>query len=82
MNSILLLNFLGPEMLIVFFAILLLFGGKKIPELMKGIGKGIREFNTARGTLEKELKDGMREDDVRERERMRDKQNDFISRND
>jgi sec-independent protein translocase protein TatA len=31
-------------MLVIFFAILLLFGGKKIPELMKGIGKGIREF--------------------------------------
>ncbi len=86
MNSILLFNFLGPEMLVVFFAILLLFGGKKIPELMKGIGKGIREFNTARGTLEKELKDGLKEDEIRERERererAREKQNDFISRND
>lgn len=75
-------------MLVVFFAILLLFGGKKIPELMKGIGKGIREFNTARGTLEKELKDGLREDEVREREkerersREREKQNEFINRND
>jgi sec-independent protein translocase protein TatA len=88
MNSILLFNFLGPEMLVVFFAILLLFGGKKIPELMKGIGKGIREFNTARGSLEKELKDGMRDEEIRERDkereraRERDKQNDFISRND
>ena len=52
-------------MLIVFFAILLLFGGKKIPELMRGVGKGIREFNTARGTLEKELKEGMNESDNR-----------------
>lgn len=82
MQSILLFNFLGPEMLVVFFAILLLFGGKKIPELMKGIGKGIREFNTARGTLEKELKDGMREDEQRERERQRQRNDDFISRND
>lgn len=54
-------NFFGPEMIVVFLAILLLFGGKKIPELMRGIGKGIREFNTARGTIEKELKDGMNE---------------------
>lgn len=88
MQSILLFNFLGPEMLVVFFAILLLFGGKKIPELMKGIGKGIREFNTARGTLEKELKDGMREDEQRERERERERErqrqrnDDFITRND
>ena len=34
----------GPEMIILGVAILLLFGGKKIPELMKGLGKGIKEF--------------------------------------
>ena len=61
METILLFNFLGPEMFIIFFAILLLFGGKKIPELMRGVGRGIREFNTARSTLEQELKDGMNE---------------------
>ncbi len=61
MNTILLFNFLGPEMLVVFFAILLLFGGKKIPELMRGIGKGIREFNSARSSLESELKEGMKD---------------------
>ena len=63
MQTILLLNFFGPEMIVIFFAILLLFGGKKIPELMRGIGKGIREFNSARSTLESELKEGMREED-------------------
>jgi len=63
MKTILLFNFFGPEMLVVMFAILLLFGGKKIPELMRGIGKGIREFNAARSTLESELKEGMRETD-------------------
>ena len=62
METMLLFNFLGPEMLVVLFAILLLFGGKKIPELMKGIGKGIREFNTARSTIESELKEGMKEE--------------------
>ncbi|HMO41347.1 MAG TPA: twin-arginine translocase TatA/TatE family subunit [Saprospiraceae bacterium] len=51
----------GSEWLIIFFAILLLFGGKKIPELMRGVGKGIREFNAARSTLESELQQGMRE---------------------
>lgn len=62
MNTLLLLNFLGPEMIVVFFAILLLFGGRKIPELMRGIGKGIREFNSARTSLESELKEGMKDE--------------------
>ena len=66
MKAILLLNFFGPEMLIILFAILLLFGGKKIPELMRGIGKGIREFNTARSTVEKELKEGMKDSEQKE----------------
>ena len=66
-TTLLFLNAIGPEMILVFFAILLLFGGKKIPELMRGIGKGIREFNTAKGSLEKELKDGMKEEEDRER---------------
>lgn len=68
MDIILLYNFMGPEMLVVFFAILLLFGGKKIPELMRGIGKGIREFNSARSTIEGELKDGMRDAERERRE--------------
>lgn len=64
METILLLSsFLGPEMLVVVFAILLLFGGKKIPELMRGLGKGIREFNSARASVEQELKEGMKEED-------------------
>ena len=41
--------------------VLLLFGGKKIPELMRGLGKGIREFNNARNSIESEIKEGMRE---------------------
>jgi sec-independent protein translocase protein TatA len=66
MQNIFLLNFFGPEMLVVLFAILLLFGGKKIPELMRGIGKGIREFNSARSTLESELKEGMKDAEKKE----------------
>ena len=56
-----LFNFFGPEMLVVLFAILLLFGGRKIPELMRGLGKGSREFNAARSSLESELKEGMKD---------------------
>lgn len=71
MDTLFLFNFFGPEMLIVFLAILLLFGGKKIPELMRGIGKGIREFNSARSTLESELKEGMKEAERKEAEEKR-----------
>ncbi len=61
MNILFLFSFLGPEMIVVFFVVLLLFGGQKIPELMRGLGKGIREFNDARNTIEHELKEGMKE---------------------
>ena len=37
----------GPELTIILIAVVLIFGGKKIPELMKGLGKGIREFKDA-----------------------------------
>jgi sec-independent protein translocase protein TatA len=61
MNSILLFSFLGPEMLIIMFAILLLFGGRKIPELMRGLGRGIREFNDAKNKVSSELEEGIKE---------------------
>jgi len=51
------------EIVLIVIAIVLLFGGKKIPELMRGIGKGIREFNTAKAGIENEIREGMREDD-------------------
>ncbi|MBU2652367.1 MAG: twin-arginine translocase TatA/TatE family subunit [Bacteroidetes bacterium] len=45
MNLFILLGMIGPWQIVLIVAIvLLLFGGKKIPELMKGIGKGAREF--------------------------------------
>jgi len=62
MELLVFLNFLGPEMFIIFFAILLLFGGRKIPELMRGVGKGIKEFNNARASIESELKEGINEE--------------------
>ena len=48
LNSIFLIFGLGAtEMIIVLVIVLLLFGGKKIPELMKGLGKGVKEFKDA-----------------------------------
>lgn len=53
----------GPEIFVILFVVLLLFGGRKIPELMRGLGKGIKEFNSARATIESEIKEGMKETD-------------------
>ena len=50
-----------PELFFIAIAILVLFGGKKIPELMRGLGKGIREFNSAKASIETEFKEGMTE---------------------
>jgi sec-independent protein translocase protein TatA len=42
-------------------AILLLFGGKKIPELMRGLGQGIREFNNAKNDVKRKIDEGVNE---------------------
>ena len=61
-DSILFLGGLGPgEMMFVAFMVLLLFGGKKLPELMRGLGKGIREFNNAKANIESEVKESIKE---------------------
>ncbi len=53
-----LLGVLGAqEMIIIGIIILLMFGGRKIPELMRGLGKGIREFNDAKNTVRKEIEE-------------------------
>ena len=53
----------GTEWLLIVLAVLILFGGRKIPEFMKGIGKGIREFNDAKSNVKKEIEEGMNEKD-------------------
>ena len=53
----------GPEVFIVIFAILLLFGAKKIPELARGMGKGIREFKDATKEIKDEIEEGGIKDD-------------------
>lgn len=47
LDSILLVGLGAPEIILIVLAILLLFGGKKIPELMRGLGKGVKEFKDA-----------------------------------
>ncbi len=63
-NTPVLLSIFQPEhMLVIFLAVVLLFGGKKIPELMRGIGQGVREFKDAKDTVKNELEEGMKEKD-------------------
>ena len=57
MNSLLLAIPGGASIALIVVAILLLFGGKKIPELMRGIGKGISEFKKGKNEIENELND-------------------------
>jgi sec-independent protein translocase protein TatA len=45
------------EIVLILLVILLLFGGKKIPELMKGLGKGVKSFKQGMSEVEKEIKD-------------------------
>jgi sec-independent protein translocase protein TatA len=50
-----------PEIILIAVVILVLFGAKKIPELMQGIGKGVKEFKKATTSIEEEIKDAGRE---------------------
>ncbi len=53
-----LLGVLGTnEIIIILVIVLLLFGGRKIPELMRGLGKGVREFNDAKTNVKKEIEE-------------------------
>jgi len=49
------------EILLIGVVILVLFGGRKIPEFMRGLGKGMREFNDAKDNVKKELEEGIKE---------------------
>jgi sec-independent protein translocase protein TatA len=51
------------EILLIAVVVLVLFGGRKIPEFMKGLGRGVREFNDAKNNVRKELEEGLNEKD-------------------
>ncbi|MBU6157731.1 MAG: twin-arginine translocase TatA/TatE family subunit [Bacteroidetes bacterium] len=58
MYSLLILLAVGTQEIIwIIVGVLILFGGKKIPELMRGMGKGIREFNDAKNSVRKEIEE-------------------------
>jgi sec-independent protein translocase protein TatA len=62
-NPLLLDLFSGQHMILLVVLVVLLFGGKKIPELAKGLGKGIREFNDAKDGIKNEIENGAKEKD-------------------
>ena len=55
MSSFLAFNLGGPEVMVIFVVVLLLFGAKKIPELARGLGKSMGEFKKARTEFEDEI---------------------------
>ena len=59
-NSIFLGMFGGQEIILVLVIVLVLFGGKKIPELMRGLGKGINEFKKAKDDVTGGLHDSVK----------------------
>ncbi|WP_442794355.1 Sec-independent protein translocase subunit TatA/TatB [Pelobium manganitolerans] len=54
-SNLLFLNFGTQEIILILFAVLLLFGGEKLPELARGLGKGIREFKDASDGVKREI---------------------------
>ncbi len=64
LNAVLLLSMPGgSEWILILLVVLLFFGGKKIPDLMKGIGRGVREFNDAKTNVKDQIAEGMKEKD-------------------
>jgi sec-independent protein translocase protein TatA len=54
-SVLLFLNIGGPEMILIVFVALLLFGGEKLPEIARGLGKGIRDFKDASEGVKREI---------------------------
>jgi len=55
--------FAPNHIILILLIVVLLFGGKKIPELMRGLGKGMREFNDAKNNVKKDIDDGINDRD-------------------
>ena len=66
LNSIyLIFNMGAPELILVGLAILLFFGGKKLPELMKGLGKGMKELKEAQRDVTDQISKGLEDEPVK-----------------
>lgn len=72
LNTIFLLSMPGgSEWILIILVVLLMFGGKKIPELMRGVGRGMREFNDAKSSVKSEIEEGMKEKEIKKEEAQR-----------
>jgi sec-independent protein translocase protein TatA len=60
-------NLGATEIILIAFVVLLLFGGKKIPELMRGLGKGVREFKDAKDNVRRELEESINEKETKQK---------------
>lgn len=60
----------GSEWILIVLVVLLFFGGKKIPDLMRGIGRGVREFNDAKTNVKNEIEEGMKDKDRDSKEKV------------
>jgi len=60
LNTLLFLNLGGGEVVMILLVVLLLFGANKIPELARGLGKGMREFKDATNGIQREIQDSVR----------------------
>ena len=61
-NTLLVFGLGTSKIIVVALILLLLFGGKKIPELMRGLGRGVKEFNNAKDGMRDEIRKGMSDD--------------------
>jgi sec-independent protein translocase protein TatA len=69
MNTLLFFGNVGaPEIVVIALVVLLLFGGKKIPELMRGIGKGVKSFKDGVKGIEDDIKTSLEEDNNRKQD--------------
>ena len=57
----------APEIIFIVLIVLLLFGGKKIPELMRGLGKGVKSFKQGMNEIEEEINDEKHDEDGKQR---------------
>ena len=57
----------APEIIFIVLIVLLLFGGKKIPELMRGLGKGVKSFKRGMNEIEEEINDEKHDEDGKQR---------------
>lgn len=55
-------NLGGPEIFLIVLFVLIFFGAKKIPELARGLGRGIREFKDATKEIKEEIEEGVKDD--------------------